>query len=115
MLVFKKGSEPYLGMSNKDVGKFLEKGNTLQNPKNCPEDLWKLIQTSCFAYDPAARLSFSDFNTKFTEFIKKEHDIQMKDNGFLISKTDQTQPNVDSPEEWVEWEKQVKKLNYYVE
>lgn len=98
-------------MSNEEVKKeVVESRKILSRPKKCPEDLWELIKTNCFAYEPITRISFEGFDAKFQEYIKNEFTIKIMEDSFFISKTNQN-PNSDTPLYWNEWGEQVKSIS----
>ncbi|XP_054719002.1 insulin-like peptide receptor [Uloborus diversus] len=65
-------SQPYQGLSNEDVLKFVIAGNTMKKPEDCPEKLYNLM-VMCWHRHPKARPTFieiiemllPDVNQKF--------------------------------------------------
>ena len=52
------GEQPYKGLSNEQVVKFVTNGGTEEKPiENCPENIFELMQR-CWKFDPCERISF---------------------------------------------------------
>ncbi|KAM5325675.1 proto-oncogene tyrosine-protein kinase ROS isoform 1-T1 [Glossophaga mutica] len=51
------GHQPYPAHSNLDVLNYVQTGGRLEPPRNCPDDLWKLM-TQCWAQEPDQRPTF---------------------------------------------------------
>ena len=53
------GSKPFLGIKNQDVIKLIEEKKRLEQPNNCPGDLYAIL-LKCWEYDSAMRPTFSN-------------------------------------------------------
>jgi len=53
------GEQPYQGLSNEQVFKFVKGGGIQERPDNCPEDLFS-VMTLCWNWNPKSRPSFSE-------------------------------------------------------
>eukprot|EP01114_Cavostelium_apophysatum_P020456 TRINITY_DN6858_c0_g1_i1.p1 TRINITY_DN6858_c0_g1~~TRINITY_DN6858_c0_g1_i1.p1 ORF type:complete len:867 (-),score=93.08 TRINITY_DN6858_c0_g1_i1:848-3448(-) len=60
------GRTPYSHLTNKEVAIEVPKGERLDQPKNCPDHLWKLI-ASCWTSDPKLRPNFATLMQKLVD------------------------------------------------
>ena len=79
--VFTYGEQPYVGMSNEEVIKFITKQGTLEPPSGCPQKVTGLMisvldhvilqvtkmMTQCWSQSPGRRPSFSKLLTAIQE------------------------------------------------
>uniref|UniRef100_A0A8C6U6K6 Tyrosine-protein kinase receptor n=1 Tax=Neogobius melanostomus TaxID=47308 RepID=A0A8C6U6K6_9GOBI len=72
--------QPYQGLSNEQVLRFVMEGGLLEKPQNCPDMLFELMQR-CWQYNPKMRPSFVDIiNT-----VKDELEPSFKEASFFYS------------------------------
>ncbi|KAL0278477.1 UNVERIFIED_CONTAM: hypothetical protein PYX00_000292 [Menopon gallinae] len=55
-------SQPYQGLSNDQVLRYVIEGGVMERPENCPDKLYELMKL-CWQYKPTARPHFMDFVT----------------------------------------------------
>ncbi|XP_029430824.1 insulin-like growth factor 1 receptor isoform X2 [Rhinatrema bivittatum] len=72
--------QPYQGMSNEQVLRFVMEGGLLEKPDNCPDMLFELMRM-CWQYNPKMRPSFLEI----INGIKDELDASFKDVSFFYS------------------------------
>lgn len=65
--IFTFGEIPYPGMSNRDVISFLERGERLPAPKNCPSQIDDILKC-CWKSNPAERPTFAYLHDFFDNF-----------------------------------------------
>ncbi|XP_017878213.1 insulin-like receptor [Ceratina calcarata] len=64
-------SQPYQGLSNEQVLRFVIDGRVMERPENCPELLYELMKRT-WKYKPDARPSFMDIATMLLKHIDSE-------------------------------------------
>ncbi|XP_043482946.1 tyrosine-protein kinase Shark [Leptopilina heterotoma] len=57
--MFSYGEQPYGDRRGVDVIQLVEKGERLQKPETCPDDVYKIMQ-QCWSYEPELRPTFKD-------------------------------------------------------
>ncbi|XP_064422051.1 insulin-like growth factor 1a receptor [Latimeria chalumnae] len=72
--------QPYQGMSNEQVLRFVMEGGLLEKPDNCPDMLFELMRL-CWQYNPKMRPSFLEIISS----IKDELDPAFKEVSFFYS------------------------------
>nr|AIF28001.1 insulin-like growth factor 1 receptor [Monopterus albus]AIN42398.1 insulin-like growth factor 1 receptor [Monopterus albus] len=72
--------QPYQGLSNEQVLRFVMEGGLLEKPQNCPDMLFELMRT-CWQYNPKMRPSF----VEIISGIKDELDPSFKEVSFFYS------------------------------
>ncbi|KAE8618313.1 hypothetical protein XENTR_v10009352 [Xenopus tropicalis] len=72
--------QPYQGMSNEQVLRFVMEGGLLEKPDNCPDMLFELMRM-CWQYNPKMRPSFLEIISS----IKDELDPGFKEVSFFYS------------------------------
>ncbi|XP_061458058.1 insulin receptor [Rhineura floridana] len=72
--------QPYQGLSNEQVLKFIMDGGCLEQPENCTERLHNLMQL-CWQYNPKMRPSF----TEIIEMLKDDLHLTFQDVSFFYS------------------------------
>uniref|UniRef100_A0A4W3HNK7 Tyrosine-protein kinase receptor n=2 Tax=Callorhinchus milii TaxID=7868 RepID=A0A4W3HNK7_CALMI len=72
--------QPYQGMSNEQVLRFVMEGGLLERPDNCPDSLFELMRL-CWQYNPKMRPSF----TEIIESIKDDLEPTFKEVSFFYS------------------------------
>ncbi|XP_030045590.1 insulin-like growth factor 1 receptor [Microcaecilia unicolor] len=72
--------QPYQGMSNEQVLRFVMEGGLLEKPDNCPDMLFELMRM-CWQYNPKMRPSFLEIINS----IKDELDPGFKEVSFFYS------------------------------
>ncbi|XP_061572121.1 protein-tyrosine kinase 2-beta-like [Cololabis saira] len=75
--IFSAGQQPFFWLENGDVINQLESGVRLHKPKRCPPPMYALL-TSCWAYDPYSRPTFSQLVCSLSEIHRMEV-VQEKD------------------------------------
>ncbi|XP_059679820.1 tyrosine-protein kinase Fes/Fps isoform X3 [Gavia stellata] len=68
---FSLGAVPYTNLSNQQTREAVEQGVRLDPPKQCPEEVYRLMQR-CWEYDPRKRPSFSTIHQDLIA-IRKRH------------------------------------------
>uniref|UniRef100_A0A0K2T6A4 receptor protein-tyrosine kinase n=1 Tax=Lepeophtheirus salmonis TaxID=72036 RepID=A0A0K2T6A4_LEPSM len=68
--IFSLALQPYYGLSNEEVIKFLKEGNTLGCPENTPKSIYKIMK-SCWNPNPSVRPMFRILHREL-ETIEKE-------------------------------------------
>eukprot|EP00045_Choanoeca_perplexa_P005688 m.47814 g.47814 ORF g.47814 m.47814 type:complete len:704 (+) comp13246_c0_seq1:68-2179(+) len=63
--VFSKGDRPYGDMPNRDVTEYVQNGNRMKPPPNCPLEIYNLM-LGCWQEDRRARPSFDDIVSSLT-------------------------------------------------
>ncbi|KAI1301322.1 Insulin receptor [Halotydeus destructor] len=61
-------SQPYQGLTNEDVLKFVTQGRVMVKPEDCPERIY-VIMSSCWARSPKARPKFDELIEIFTTLL----------------------------------------------
>ncbi|XP_032416540.1 insulin-like growth factor 1 receptor [Xiphophorus hellerii] len=72
--------QPYQGLSNEQVLRFVMEGGLLEKPQNCPDMLFELMRM-CWQYNPKMRPSFVEIISS----IKEELDPSFKEVSFYYS------------------------------
>ncbi|XP_033823932.1 insulin-like growth factor 1a receptor [Periophthalmus magnuspinnatus] len=72
--------QPYQGMSNEQVLRFVMEGGLLDKPDNCPDMLFELMRM-CWQYNPKMRPSFLEIISS----IKEEMEPPFRDMSFFYS------------------------------
>ncbi|XP_013858973.1 insulin-like growth factor 1a receptor [Austrofundulus limnaeus] len=72
--------QPYQGMSNEQVLRFVMEGGLLDKPDNCPDMLFELMRM-CWQYNPKMRPSFLEIISS----IKEDLDPHFRDVSFFFS------------------------------
>ncbi|KAM3610116.1 uncharacterized protein V6R79_025621 [Siganus canaliculatus] len=72
--------QPYQGMSNEQVLRFVMEGGLLDKPENCPDMLFELMRM-CWQYNPKMRPSFLEIISS----IKDELDPPFREMSFFYS------------------------------
>ncbi|XP_004539804.1 insulin-like growth factor 1b receptor [Maylandia zebra] len=72
--------QPYQGLSNEQVLRFVMEGGLLEKPQNCPDMLFELMRM-CWQYNPKMRPSFVEIISS----IKDELDPCFRDVSFFYS------------------------------
>ncbi|XP_075929150.1 insulin-like growth factor 1 receptor isoform X2 [Petromyzon marinus] len=72
--------QPYQGMSNEQVLKFVMDGGLLERPENCEDRLFELMSL-CWQYNPKMRPNFVDF----ISILKDELDASFREMSFFYS------------------------------
>ncbi|KAG9332348.1 hypothetical protein JZ751_015355 [Albula glossodonta] len=72
--------QPYQGMSNEQVLRFVMEGGLLDKPHNCPDMLFELMRM-CWQYNPKMRPAFLEIISS----IKDELDPQFREVSFFYS------------------------------
>ncbi|KAG7521570.1 insulin-like growth factor 1 receptor [Solea senegalensis] len=72
--------QPYQGMSNEQVLRFVMEGGLLDKPDNCPDMLFELMRM-CWQYNPKMRPSFLEIISS----IKEEMDSSFREMSFFYS------------------------------
>ncbi|KAM4744731.1 insulin-like growth factor 1 receptor isoform 2-T2 [Anableps anableps] len=72
--------QPYQGLSNEQVLRFVMEGGLLEKPQNCPDMLFELMRM-CWQYNPKMRPSFVEIISS----IKDELDPSFKEVSFYYS------------------------------
>ncbi|XP_044049962.1 insulin-like growth factor 1a receptor [Siniperca chuatsi] len=72
--------QPYQGMSNEQVLRFVMEGGLLDKPDNCPDMLFELMRM-CWQYNPKMRPSFLEIISS----IKEELDPPFREMSFFYS------------------------------
>ncbi|XP_041853686.1 insulin-like growth factor 1a receptor [Melanotaenia boesemani] len=72
--------QPYQGMSNEQVLRFVMEGGLLDKPDNCPDMLFELMRM-CWQYNPKMRPSFLEIISS----IKEELDPNFREMSFFYS------------------------------
>ncbi|XP_043934319.1 insulin-like growth factor 1 receptor [Protopterus annectens] len=72
--------QPYQGMSNEQVLRFVMEGGLLEKPDNCPDMLFELMRM-CWQYNPKMRPSFLEIISS----IKDELDPSFREVSFFYS------------------------------
>uniref|UniRef100_A0A665W1Z9 Tyrosine-protein kinase receptor n=1 Tax=Echeneis naucrates TaxID=173247 RepID=A0A665W1Z9_ECHNA len=72
--------QPYQGLSNEQVLRFVMEGGLLEKPQNCPDMLFELMRM-CWQYNPKMRPSFVEIISS----IKEELDPSFKEVSFFYS------------------------------
>ncbi|GLD55566.1 insulin-like growth factor 1 receptor isoform X1 [Lates japonicus] len=72
--------QPYQGLSNEQVLRFVMEGGLLEKPQNCPDMLFELMRM-CWQYNPKMRPSFVEIISS----IKDELDPSFKEVSFFYS------------------------------
>ncbi|XP_042898264.1 insulin-like peptide receptor isoform X1 [Parasteatoda tepidariorum] len=62
-------SQPYQGLSNEDVLKFVIAGNTMDRPEDCPDLLFE-VMTMCWNKNPKARPTFLELVEMFLPHVE---------------------------------------------
>ena len=52
-------AQPYQGLTNDQVLRYVRDGNVMERPENCPNELYDLM-TRCWAFDPRNRPTFTE-------------------------------------------------------
>ncbi|XP_074820947.1 tyrosine-protein kinase Fes/Fps [Natator depressus] len=68
---FSLGATPYSHLSNTQTREAIEQGVRLDPPKQCPEDVYRLMQR-CWEYDPRKRPSFSTVHQELVSIHKRQ-------------------------------------------
>ncbi|CAM5146170.1 unnamed protein product [Eretmochelys imbricata] len=68
---FSLGATPYSHLSNTQTREAIEQGVRLDPPKQCPEDVYRLMQR-CWEYDPRKRPSFSTVHQELVSIRKRQ-------------------------------------------
>ncbi|XP_051560277.1 insulin-like growth factor 1 receptor [Myxocyprinus asiaticus] len=72
--------QPYQGMSNEQVLRFVMEGGLLDKPDNCPDMLFELMRM-CWQYNPKMRPSFLEIISS----IKDDLELGFKETSFFYS------------------------------
>ncbi|TRY86714.1 hypothetical protein DNTS_031468 [Danionella cerebrum] len=72
--------QPYQGMSNEQVLRFVMEGGLLDKPQNCPDMLFELMRM-CWQYNPKMRPSFLEIISS----IQEDLDPAFKESSFFYS------------------------------
>ncbi|XP_074523335.1 insulin-like growth factor 1b receptor isoform X2 [Halichoeres trimaculatus] len=72
--------QPYQGLSNEQVLRFVMEGGLLEKPQNCPDMLFELMRM-CWQYNPKMRPSFVEIISS----IKDELEPSFRDASFFYS------------------------------
>ncbi|XP_034039300.1 insulin-like growth factor 1 receptor isoform X2 [Thalassophryne amazonica] len=72
--------QPYQGLSNEQVLRFVMEGGLLENPQNCPDMLFELMRM-CWQYNPKMRPSFVEIISS----VKDELDPSFTEVSFFYS------------------------------
>ncbi|KAA8595972.1 hypothetical protein FQN60_011263, partial [Etheostoma spectabile] len=83
----KIGEQPYQGLSNEQVLRFVMEGGLLEKPQNCPDMLFELMRM-CWQYNPKMRPSFLEIISS----LKDELDPSFRESSFFYS-TDNKPPD----------------------
>uniref|UniRef100_A0A8D0B1P3 Tyrosine-protein kinase receptor n=1 Tax=Sander lucioperca TaxID=283035 RepID=A0A8D0B1P3_SANLU len=78
--------QPYQGLSNEQVLRFVMEGGLLEKPQNCPDMLFELMRM-CWQYNPKMRPSFLEIISS----LKDELDPSFRESSFFYS-TDNKPP-----------------------
>ena len=65
--IFSFAMQPYYGISNEEVMKFIRKGRHLNRPPDCPEKVYVIMQ-QCWNLEPDERPSFKQLQDQINEF-----------------------------------------------
>ena len=85
--IFTYGKQPYAGIELKEVMKAVTNGERLEQPADCPDDVWDML-FSCWIREPNRRPSFRQIR-RAVEFLVKQHNLlreQIRDVGILLNK-----------------------------
>ena len=66
-----EGAIPYNEITNKEVLIELKKGYRLSKPKNCPDDIYKLM-TDCWSSEPSKRLPWKSIYQQLTNLLRDQ-------------------------------------------
>ncbi|XP_019935649.1 insulin-like growth factor 1 receptor [Paralichthys olivaceus] len=72
--------QPYQGLSNEQVLRFVMEGGLLEKPQNCPDMLFELMRM-CWQYNPKMRPSFVEIISS----LKDELEVSFKEVSFFYS------------------------------
>lgn len=61
-------SQPYQGLSNDQVLRYVIEGGVMERPENCPDKLYELMRR-CWQHRPTARPTFMDIITMLLEDV----------------------------------------------
>lgn len=64
-------SQPYQGLSNDQVLRYVIEGGVMERPENCPDKLYELMRR-CWQHRPSARPSFMDIIAMLLEDVGPE-------------------------------------------
>lgn len=70
-----RGVTPYPDVSNSDLPGYLETGNRMKKPRQCPENIYELM-LRCWSQDPSARPTFQQIGEEIQSFISTTGDDQ---------------------------------------
>lgn len=99
-----KGSEPYVGLSNKESIEYVQSGKSLDRPSSLPEELWTTIE-KCFIRDAQERISFYGFNQEFVDYLQR-NSIILKDwnrTSVNLSNNKVESEFTDNEQDWSNW------------
>ncbi|XP_020797355.1 insulin-like growth factor 1b receptor isoform X2 [Boleophthalmus pectinirostris] len=86
--------QPYQGLSNEQVLRFVMEGGLLEKPQNCPDMLFELMRM-CWQYNPKMRPSF----VEIINSVKDELEPSFKEASFFYSADNKP---VDTPQHHLE-------------
>jgi len=64
------GMIPYVGMNNQEIIKHVSKGNRLEKPALCPEELYQTMR-KCWSEEPSLRPTFTEINQSVLNCLMK--------------------------------------------
>ncbi|XP_067137296.1 insulin-like peptide receptor [Centruroides vittatus] len=82
-------SQPYQGLSNEQVLKYVMHGGTMEKPENCPEILYMLM-SQCWNRNPLRRPTFIDI---IEELLKYVTSSQFQKSSFYFSQSNNQDDN----------------------
>ena len=65
--IFSFAIQPYYGISNEEVTKFIRSGKHLEKPRDCPDQIYAIMQ-QCWNLEPEERPSFTILQEMINEF-----------------------------------------------
>jgi len=71
--MFEPGSDPYLGIPNEEIHLFLESGQRLNQPDQCPDSLYQLMY-KCWQMEPTYRPSFYSLRSQLIQIAASDEE-----------------------------------------
>eukprot|EP01119_Soliformovum_irregulare_P026187 TRINITY_DN9933_c0_g1_i3.p1 TRINITY_DN9933_c0_g1~~TRINITY_DN9933_c0_g1_i3.p1 ORF type:complete len:774 (-),score=142.82 TRINITY_DN9933_c0_g1_i3:70-2151(-) len=68
--MYSHGSNPYVGMSNKETAEFVTEGGRMKKPKDCPDEVYQMM-LDCWDREPEKRPTFSEIVKRIEKIIEE--------------------------------------------
>ena len=92
--IFSFAMQPYYGISNEEVTKFIRTGIHLEKPFDCPTSTYEIMK-QCWSAEPFERPKFGDLYTML-ELVEQRMSTSSEDSSFCSDSMYQTNSDLDS-------------------